>query len=119
MVGGCSRGQESSDDVLPEAFYGEWHLTESSGGIDGRIIPAEKPTRIVIRRDHTMATFVAGDLIASRPFEVSRGASIYSSEPQWFIRHEGDMEPQVIMVTADTLMISDNHYDGFSTSYRR
>ena len=123
-LSGCSGGESDTPGpdgplVLPEEFYGAWDMIGASGGIDGRSIPAERPTQIVIHQDNRIEVFVSGQLIATQSFEVSRGKSIYSSKLQWFIQRKDDVQPQVISVASDSLAISDNVYDGFSTSYRR
>jgi hypothetical protein len=106
---------------LPDAYYGTWELAGSSGGMDGRGEEVPEGILLVLTKDHVAERHVPGKPVSRCNFTVRRGKTIYDSEPGWFIEAAGIGLSGVITVTdgGEDLTISDNHYDGFSSHYRR
>jgi hypothetical protein len=107
--------------TLPEEFLGEWEATGTSGGLDGKGIPVPEgstPARVVITAENTIERRGPDGKVVTQRFTVRKGKTIFSAEDLWAIR-VGDME-QVIQIGPDgSLGMSENVYDGYSTSYRR
>lgn len=106
---------------LPDPYYGTWELAGSSGGMDGRGMEVPKGVLLVLTRDGFAERRTPDRPTVRSEFTVRRGKTIYSSEPGWFIEAPGIGLSGVITVTdgGKDLTISDNHYDGFSSHYRR
>lgn len=115
-------GDPGSGEVLrlPDSFYGTWELTGTSGGMDGRGYEVPEGIRLVLGRDHAAERRAPGKPVARADLVVSRGKTIFSVEPGWFVAAPGVVEG-VVEVSPDgaRLTVSDNHPDGFNRHYRR
>lgn len=106
---------------LPEAYYGTWELTGSSGGIHGRGDQAPEGVRLVIGADHVAERQAPGKPDVRGAFTVRRGPTIFTTEPGWHIEADDLALSGVVEVAGDgeNLTISENHPDGFNWHYRR
>ena len=105
---------------LPEEFLGRWFFAGSSGGISGEGAGGEAGASIVITEENRIDRYAAdATLVTTESFMPSRGKSIYGPEEVWLLDASSEV-PRVITLDPDgVLSISDNVYDGFSTTYRR
>ena len=118
---GRTKGDGASPRMLPDAFYGTWEHTGTSGGLDGKEIPLHEGAQatITITRDNQLVFRSADGSQNAHAFTVDKGKTIYSSEPQWMVLSESG-DPLVLRIAKDgTLTTSDNAYDGYSSTYRR
>ena len=121
--GGSDEGERGTEVTLPDACYGEWEVAGSSGGIAGDGDPgvAASKIRMVLTRDHVMETRRPDGSVTKRTFAIREGDTIFSSEPGFLLTLENSSMDLAVSVTPDGsgLSLSENVYDGFSTSYRR
>ncbi len=106
---------------LPDAYLGRWYYVGTSGGIAGTSHGEPDGSSIVITGANEIESYDAeGALIGSVSFEPTWGSSIFSTENDWILDAAGEL-PRVISLYEDgeTMSLSDNVYDGFSSSYRR
>jgi hypothetical protein len=106
---------------LPDAYLGRWYYVGTSGGIAGDIFGEPDGTSIVISGANEIESYDAnGALVGSTSFEPTLGSSIFSAGEDWILEEAGPSQ-QVMILSEDgqTMALSDNVYDGFSTSYRR
>jgi hypothetical protein len=107
--------------MLPEAYYGTWELAGTSGGLDGMGVPLpEGPRdRVVLTRENIWKQRGPDGSVA-RPFTVRKGKTIFSADDQWMVVWGSGRGELVLQLAADEqLTVSENVYDGFSSSYRR
>jgi hypothetical protein len=105
---------------LPAACYGTWALTDSSGGIRGTGEDVPDGVLLIIGED-AIERRAPGTPAVRGSFTVSRGRTIFTTEPGWFIESQDLALAGVVEVSEDGrhLTISQNHYDGFNWHYRR
>lgn len=107
------------DASLPAEYLGRWTLAGTSGGIDGREIPADG-SWIVITADNTLERYSAdGRLAATEAFTPARGRSIFSGSDAWILGGGVATERVIALHPEGVLTISDNAYDGFGSHYTR
>jgi len=114
----------SGHDALLSQLIGTWQWEGTSGGIAGDTTtpPEDDPVRtIVIRADRTFAFEMDGKETARRRFKITQEESIHSGKPARAIRFEDNDTVRIITLSEDqqTLTLSDNVHDGFSSTYRR
>jgi hypothetical protein len=120
LVASCNPPPPSAPGAsLPAEFLGRWTLAGTSGGIDGREIPADG-SWIVITADNTLERYSAdGRLAATEAFTPARGRSIFSGSDAWILGGGVAAERVIAVHPEGVLTISDNVYDGFGSHYTR
>ena len=107
---------------LPEWCYGTWELSGHGGGLSGEgdLSLLGKSIRMTLTRDRRLVMTRPGAPDRSGTFSVREGPTIFSEEPMLFlVCEELGMEQVIQREGEDGLLLSENHYDGFQTSYRR
>jgi hypothetical protein len=120
LVTGCDAPPPSAPGAsLPAEYLGRWTLAGTSGGIDGREIPADG-SWIVITADNTLERYSAdGRRAATEAFTPARGRSIFSGSDAWILGGGVEVERVIAVHPEGVLTISDNVYDGFGSHYTR
>lgn len=129
-IAGCSDPDSTgTGSIIPPIVQdslaqlaGEWFWVQSTGGIAGtssgptaseqwtRLFTAESLCRI----SHN------GAVVRSVKFSVGRGMSIYSPDSVGILRFTDAPDPEMILrLSADSLVLGDNYFDGFTSVYRR
>ncbi len=121
------------DDVADnrmKGFVGDWNWIQTDGGIAYHIHDTpesiEKSYRIILT-DAYEISIIENELervISS--YALSLKESIYSGEPELFLEVSDDVQiPSLVvngiitLVSADTLTIADNNYDGVGSTFVR
>jgi len=110
-----------TETSLPDEYLGRWYYVETSGGIAGTSHGAPDGSSIVITAANQIESYdPEGARVGSVSFELTHGSSIFSTENEWILEAPREL-PRVIRLyeNGTTMSLSDNVYDGFSTSYRR
>lgn len=113
----------SPSGSLPAEYLGEWVLEGTSGGIDGMHDPAADDLTVLTLSEDNLATLSReGTVLNARRFRVWEGDSIYG--PAWMLEYEageGQIREQAALrlTESGTLVIGDNNYDGYSSTYSR
>jgi len=123
----CSEGTPPPEtkptiQMLPDEFYGAWERTGTSGGIDGQGVPEAEGARaqIVLERGNVLERQGPQGTTTRERFIVRRQKTIFSAEDRWTIILESGSMVLVLQLAPDgSLGMSENVYDGYSSSYRR
>lgn len=116
-VGTSGCGSSSS---LPDDYLGQWYYQGSSGGLSGDGAGDPATGYIVITQRNTLEHYSEeGTLTAIEPFDLERGRTIFSADPQWVLRSANSLERVIQFHEDGTLSISDNVYDGYHMGYAR
>ena len=111
------------DEDSDRTLNGKWILVIVSGGIAGEINNIDTLVEkhlVVFDKDNSVSFFYNDSLLSSTNFLIEKRKSIYSTKELDFIVYEYSSPPNVITyLSNDTLVIADNHYDGFSRVYIR
>jgi hypothetical protein len=122
---------DCSNSVTPrftssDGIYGVWNWVESAGGISGSqvLTPASQgySVRIYFGSDSTFERFCKDTLQAKTRFTISRQKDPFTVDTMDVINYQDSYRfaPQVIYVlTADSLELRDERYDGMGHSYSR
>jgi hypothetical protein len=110
-------------EIYNSNLYGEWMLVNLSGGIAGEIneINTEVEKHILMfGEDNSITHFYNDSLISKTLFLIEKRKSIYYTEEIDFIIFENEENAEAITyLSKDTLIISDNFYDGYTKVYIR
>lgn len=117
---GCSTNSDQSTNYI----YGSWDWLETSGGISGKeksTPETEGSSQRLLFHENGIAEFYQDEtLMEGVPFHIEKGKSIYSEENADLIIYKGYRGVFVITyLSKDTLILGDNNYDGFSSTYTR
>lgn len=114
----------SPSGSLPAEYLGEWVLEGTSGGIDGMHEPAPDDLTVLTLSEDNLATLTHdGTVLSDRRFRAWEGDSIYG--PAWMLEYESEGDNQIReqaalrLTESGTLVIGDNNYDGYSSTYSR
>lgn len=116
FITGC--GDEDETSAL---LSGSWSWTLTSGGFGGfYITPDSVGYTQGINFSQIQAVFYKNKAITfSSNYKIEKGRSIIAEESE-FIVYSGNRESDVIVkLTQDSLIIADNHFDGFYHTYLR
>ena len=118
-----SCAQSNINNNSPSPLYGEWILVNVSGGFAGKINDVDTLTnkQILIFAENNTVSYSHNDsLIGSNKFHIEKRKSIYAVDDMDFIVYGNKKPPEVIFkLSKDTLGITDNDYDSFSSLYIR
>lgn len=101
---------------------GSWEWISSSGGFAGTVRTPESTgeKRQIEFRGTRQLLFVNGEKVEERKIGFTQGESIFSQEKTLILRYENDAVPQSAGFRGrDTLVLRDEVYDGFSSTYVR
>lgn len=120
ISGGCNSPMKENYN---SNLYGKWLLVNISGGIAGDInnINTKKEKHILeFSNDNSITYFYNDSIISKTDFQFEKRKSIYSADELDFIVYENHQAPEAITyLSTDTLIISDNFYDGYTKVYIR
>jgi hypothetical protein len=120
ILGGCNSAMKESYN---SNLYRKWLLVNVSGGIAGDIneINTKIDKHILdFSEDNSITYFYNDSLISKTDFQIEKRKSIYSADELDFIIYENHQAPEAITyLSIDTLIISDNFYDGYTKVYIR
>lgn len=120
-AGAC--GDPAGPEDAPELF-GEWDVVRACGGIGGGCYEPERPATVgVLRPDSVVIEIEGAVAFRYRFMVVEDAATIYG--PHDAIRVWDDSAEEwtswmiVLHLSADSLRLGDNMYDGFTTELAR
>jgi hypothetical protein len=120
----CGASGGEAVDNIPPGLIGTWRWQETSGGIAGTTERAGEgqPVRTIeFRRDGTAVFRLDDAVTATREFAVREVQSIFDGKPRAALFYEEGSGGEIIRLSGDgqTLTLSQNAYDGFSSRYTR
>lgn len=126
-VGFYACEQQKSEPNMEQRLIGNWELKFSRGGFTGETKPAEDGKRSVLafKSKDTYQQLENGNLVKEGNYVLSTTKSIYSGQLETAISfNEVDtlakaIRKYVVSLRKDSLFLSDNYYDGYSTLYLR
>ncbi len=115
--------------VSPEAsatarLAGRWQLTETDGGLSGRVQPADpgQAQEIVFDANGLATFFLNGVVARTTPYSLSQATSYVTGKPQTFVIYgtSGGGDKQFIeQISAARLVLVEDYADGFGYYYSR
>lgn len=126
-VGFNSCEKQKSEPNIEQRLIGNWELKFSRGGFAGETKPAENGKRSVLafKSKDTYQQLENGNLLKEGKYELSTIKSIYSGQLETAISFNEvdtlakEIRKYVVSLRKDSLFLSDNYYDGYSTLYLR
>ena len=126
-VGFYACEKQKSDPNIEQKIIGKWELKSSSGGFAGKTIPVEegKSSVLAFKSKSTYQQIENGSVVKEGKYVLSEVKSIYSGQLETAISfNETDpiskeQRKYVLGLRNDSLLISDNYYDGYSKFYLR
>ena len=124
FLAACEESSAPDPDpyAVPAAFYGEWLALRTCGGMTGGCLMGGGGRLIVQHPDSLFAVDSAGVSILERRFRVREGEpSRYGNGDDVDLWTDGEWQywMRIRKLTADSLWLSDNHADGYTTELLR
>ncbi|HKG08558.1 MAG TPA: hypothetical protein VKB19_18965 [Pedobacter sp.] len=111
------------ENAAEQQLIHKWKYTGRTGGFAGKTEKADPAVTQILefKKGMTFIKTTGGSVTDEGTYQISKEMSIYSGKEETAIRfNEKADSPQmahVISIRKDTLIIADNVYDGFTTSY--
>nr|WP_157246868.1 hypothetical protein [Pedobacter panaciterrae] len=126
-VGFYACEKQKSDPNVEQKLIGKWELKFSRGGFTGETKPVEsgRSSVLAFKSKDTYQQIENGNVVKEGKYVLSKEKSIYSGGLETAISfNEVDtiskqQKKYVLSLRSDSLFISDNYYDGYSTLYLR
>ncbi|ETZ20645.1 hypothetical protein N824_04655 [Pedobacter sp. V48] len=126
-VGFYACEKQKSDPNIEQKLIGKWDLKLSSGGFAGQTKPVEdgKSSVLVFKSKDTYQRIENGKLVKEGKYVLSKAKSIYSGQLETAISFNEvdtiskEQRKYILGLRSDSLLISDNYYDGYSMLYLR
>ncbi|MBN2098905.1 MAG: hypothetical protein JW753_04830 [Dehalococcoidia bacterium] len=116
MAAGCRSENASNADV---SIVGKWKLVASSGGITGRgRIPFPDLT-VEFTKDGKATWYQDGEPMWASSYSTSIEKTILSVDPVPIVKMSDGFVYAYSFPDNDTLLLTENAYDGFSDKYQR
>ncbi|GAA4049793.1 hypothetical protein GCM10022409_40610 [Hymenobacter glaciei] len=127
LVGVVSLTSCSKDAAAPAAaptqlLVGQWQLTASTNGMNGRTSPADpNQRRELIFTAQQMTTLVNGTVVNTTPYWLEQRNSPLTQHLETYLvtTHDSMQVPQRVHVDTTTLSLAIDAYDGPSVTYQR
>lgn len=122
LVGAC---KQNPTNPSTSAIVGTWYWTQSVGGIAGVTLKANdaEPRLVYFKADGTYLDIRNHVTVANHDYKLIRGKSIFSEDivDMVLMPTTGEMQNTYVIsrLTSDTLVLDDNHVDGFTSTYVR
>jgi hypothetical protein len=105
-------------------IIGTWQWISTTGGFSGRASSTPQTTgytqSLELTKKGKYRKFRANQLVEEKRYGVANELTIFKTEPLEVVRFRNKMQNQVILyLKNDSLVLSDNHYDGYSHLYVR
>jgi hypothetical protein len=113
---------EIDPDIKMKDLYGKWAWIKSSGGLTGQIItPASTGNNDMLDiSSNIIKKFRNGHLLVQYPYQVKKSASIIDKRLYYqLVPVNGGLIQSITMLRNDTLVLSDEAYDGYGFTYVR
>ena len=123
-VAGCSKGSVSPEDQKADLLVGRWQLTQTDGGLTGRVSPADPAHRqeIIFGRDKK-ATFIVNGAVSNKSqYSLFQANSYVNRRPQTFLsygRRSGTEKEFIERLSPNQLVIVEDYADGRGYYYTR
>ena len=117
-----SAAPDTAPDIAPAAFYGEWLALRTCGGFSGGCFEGGGGRLIVEYPDSLSAIDSSGAVFMERRFRVREGEpSRYGLGDDVELWTDGEWQfwMRIRKLTADSLWLSDNFADGYTTELLR
>ena len=114
LLFGC--GKINTPNAEAEKIFGKWRFVSSSGGFAGTGNTSYSSNDVYEYKENgTFSHFEGNQLIDQSSFSLQLGPSITSQTDQLLIHYGGVLQqmPQSCQIHHDTLMLSDEVFDGF------
>ncbi len=118
----CNNAPSSIDSSQPAALAGNWLWTGAIGGLTGnQVIRPLNKTVVSFTGGGMFSVYQNDTLLRTSMYSVKKGKTIYSADSMNIILFQDTtIERRVIFkLTADSLELADNFYDGFGYTYIR
>ncbi len=120
-VGAC--GDPAGPDAAPELF-GEWDVVRACGGFAGGCYEPERPTTVAFMRPDSVVVEVEDSVAFRYRFMVVEdAATIYGTYDAILVWDDSSEEwtpwRTILHLSADSLRLGDDMYDGFATTLKR
>jgi len=120
----CQKQIPAPDLTSGLQLEGRWELTHTSGGFTGRTFPADSTQKreIMFQPNGQALFFLNGAITTSATFTLTQAVAANTNRTETFVTYGAPAAtlPQFLAeLSATTLVIADDHPDGFSATYRR
>jgi len=123
IVLSCHNEPTSVDSSQAITLFGKWQWIASSGGLVGQIVTPLPNIRVIqtYTYDGIFSQSWNDTVQISSHFIIKRQKTIYSIDSLNVIVYQDSRlaKEVVVYLAADTLVLGDNFYDGFSSVYKR
>ncbi|MBJ6108199.1 hypothetical protein JAO73_04200 [Hymenobacter sp. BT523] len=124
VLAGCSKGAVSPEDAQANLLVGHWELTQTDGGLSGKVTPANPARReeIIFTTDKQATFLLNGAVTAATPYSLFQANSYVNRRPQTFLRYgarTGSEKEFIERVSATELVIVEDYADGLGYYYKR
>ncbi|MEN9698899.1 MAG: hypothetical protein RLZZ301_97 [Bacteroidota bacterium] len=111
LLMGC--GKISTPNETSKKLFGKWRYVSSSGGFSGTGVSGyDASDTYEYTENGTFSHRKGGQLIDQMSFSINTGTSIISMSQVNMVNYSAGLT-QSILITNDTLVLSDEVYDGF------
>lgn len=119
----CQKAPVAPDSQAP-SLVGRWQLTQTSGGYGGGTQPAnpQEVREVVFGADGQAQVLRNGTPTATGTYTLAQAVAATSQRTETFISYAGPQlggHPYIAELSAATLVLNDDHPDGFSVKYQR
>lgn len=123
-LAGCSKGAVSPGDAEEKLLVGRWELTQTDGGLSGRVQPADpaRKQEIIFGPDHRAAFLLNGAPTGTSTYSLFQANSYVNRRPQTFLSYgpkSGTEKEFIERVSASQLVIVEDYADGLGYYYIR
>lgn len=129
-LGACQKAQVGPEVCISypredtsELLVGRWELTQTSGGLAGRVLPAD-PTRkqeIVFTVAGKAEFLLNGVVTNTTSYSLTQATAYITQRPQLFLSYATSPAPQqfIEQISTSTLVLADDMTDGIGYTYAR
>jgi hypothetical protein len=121
---GCSKGTVSPEDADAALLLGRWELTQTDGGLSGKVQPADPAQKqeIVFDSQNRVTFLLNGVVTGTYPYSLFQANSNVNRRPQTFLAYgarSGSSKEFIERISAAKLVVVEDYADGLGYYYTR
>lgn len=124
LLAGCSKGTVSPEDANAALLVGRWELTQTDGGLTGKVQPADPAQKqeIVFDAQNRVTFLRNGVTTGTYSYSLFQANSNVNRRLQTFLAYGargGSNKEFIERISADKLVVVEDYADGFGYYYTR
>lgn len=120
---GCQKDETNPETETGKLLIGRWELTQSSGGIAGRTIPADPALKqeVIFAANGQVQFLLNGAMKRSSPYSVVQERAYTSQRLESFVVYSSStsIRDYIGSISSSTLVLNNDIFDGFTFEYVR